>query len=193
MRKTIFFILLFIIFFIQLVMATSATIKKANEIISHSVNKLVGKDQFNRIGNLTFKTSSRDYRTVEKVYFADDQQNFKMTVGYGPYIERVTVFRSGKINDKNFLSEQELTNYEKTELTCFAKLISGIFTLVKFKNELDFTGKKKYGFKEYYIFKSRLYNHEVSFYLESDTFDSGPYGYCRYRSGRNFIPIHVRF
>ncbi len=170
LKKKIFIMSLLVASIFQIYCLQNEKIEKANEIIDQSITKLGGWENFDKINNLSFKTSSKDYRTVEKTYFADNKMNFKMTAGYGPYIERVTIYRNGKISDNNFLRDEPLSKYDEAELTCFAKLVSGVFTLLRFKGDLTYTGKKKYGFKEYFILETTLCDHDVSFYLESDTF-----------------------
>ena len=140
---------------------------KTKMFIGKSIETLGGRKIFNEIKNITFKTVSRDYRTIERTYFADHHMNFKKITGFGPYVERVTLIKNGAIYDNNFLGNTDLPDYDKAELTCFAKLISGMFTLIRFQDELSFEGYKKYGFKKFQIFKMRLYNHDVYFLLES--------------------------
>lgn len=142
---------------------------KANEIIEQSVTLLGGRHSFNSVNNLVFSTNSKDYRTIEKTYFADDSGNFKMTIGFGPYLERAVTYFDGEITDNNHLAEGALSEYEKAELTCFAKLISGVFSLQRFRDDLSYVATRKYGFKEYHLLRTSMFEHEVTFSVETDT------------------------
>ncbi len=144
--------------------------EKANGIIDRSVSALAGGEAFDKIKNLSFKTFYKDYQTVETSYFADSQANFKMTKGAGPYVDRVTSIKDGTIKDNNFLTDGPLSDYYKVKFTCFAKLVSGAFTLIRFKDSLDYKGEKKYGLRTYHILETSLFDHQVSFYLEKETY-----------------------
>ena len=144
--------------------------EKANLIIDQSTTALVGGESFKKIKNLSFRTFYKDYQTVETSYFADNQANFKMTKGVGPYVDRITSIKDGIISDNNFLSDAPLSDYYKAKYSCFARLISGAFTLIRFKDSLLYKGDKKYGFKTYHILETSMFDHLISFYLEKDTF-----------------------
>lgn len=154
----------------QVLPAQDGKVDRANRLIDQSVERLGGWDRFTKIKNVRFKTNYFDYRSVVTTYLADDRANFKMTVGVGPYTERVLIIKDGEIKDHNFLTDDPLSHYEKVKLTCFAKLISGAFTLIRFKDELSFAGTEKYGLKTYHILETSMYDHQIFLYLESDTF-----------------------
>lgn len=144
--------------------------EKANVIIDRSVSALIGGEAFDKIKNLSFKTFYKDYQTVETSYFADSQANFKMTKGVGPYVDRITSIKDGIIKDNNFLTDGPLSDYHKAKFTCFANLISGAFTLIRFKDSLHYKGEKKYGLKTYHILETSLFDHNISFYLDKETY-----------------------
>lgn len=171
-RNKIFLILLTIFLLIQsrILPFEREEREKANLIIDQSTLALVGGEGFKKIKNLTFSTFYKDYQTVETSYFADNQTNFKMTRGLGSYVDRITSIKDGIIIENNFLTDELLSDYYKAKYTCFAKLISGAFTLIRFEDSLLYKGQKKYGFKTYHILETSMFDHLISFYLEKDTF-----------------------
>ena len=170
-RNTIILILPILFFLVQtrILPFEEAEREKANLIIDRSTSALVGGESFKKIKNLSFETYYKDYQTVETSYFADNQANFKMTKGVGSYVDRITSIKDGIITDNNFLTDEPLSDYYKTKYTCFAKLISGAFTLIRFEDSLLYKGQKKYGLKTYHILETSMFDHLISFYLEKDT------------------------
>ena len=75
-----------------------------------------------------------------------------------------------KVKRNCFNNITEMTGFVKSTYQCLAKLRSGLFTLVNFKDQLELKGLKNFGPEKFYMLTTNIGDLKVEFYLDSDEY-----------------------
>ncbi len=103
-------------------------------------------------------------------YYLTSDGKMKVVFGKQPIIREVTIVSQEGIKRNCFNEITNITGVEKAQLQCLAKLYSGIFTLIKFKDQLVFEGLKSFGPEKLYLLTTQIDDLKVNFYLDSQKF-----------------------
>ena len=131
------------------------------EIVEKNIQAAGGADKISKIKNFSFKDNGTTY------YLSAGEQ-MKMTSGKDPVITEVILVdqASAKRNCFNKLSDfgplLELTFQNR------ARLYSGLFTLLNFKDDLKFQGKRRFGPKEHDLLTTKAKDLEIEFYVDTE-------------------------
>lgn len=171
MKKNIFSssVFILVLFSISLVINLGAGEQKISvkEIIEKNIAASGGKARIDSLTTLSFDTESTIYRRILTTYYAAGDGRMKIVVGDGELVENVTVVDEDEIGIRNFAAPAKLTNLKKAELTCFAGLCGGGFTLKNFKDRLRFSGIKRFGPETHYVLTTRIRGHDIDFYIDT--------------------------
>jgi len=133
------------------------------EIVEKNILATGGKEKISQVENYSFKYGSTAY------YMAADGV-MKITEGKEPIITEVILVDQDKVKRNCFNQITELTGFQKSTYQCLAQLRCGLFTLINFKDQLEFKGLKNFGPKKYYILTTHVDNLKVDFYLDEEEF-----------------------
>ncbi|MDH5386208.1 MAG: hypothetical protein OEY18_16025 [Candidatus Aminicenantes bacterium] len=131
------------------------------EIVKKNIQASGGEDKISKIKNFSFKDNGT-------VYYLSAERQMKMTSGKDPVITEVVLVdqTSAKRNCFNKLSDfgplLELTFQNR------ARLYSGLFTLLNFKEDLQFQGKRRFGPKEHDLLTTKAKDLEIEFYVDTE-------------------------
>jgi len=162
-RKRLFIFAIWIPVVLCLFVAYSQPQISVNEILEKNAQAAGGMDKIASIENFSFKDG-------QTTYYLSSAGQMKMTSGKDPVITEVilvdqkTALRNcfNRLSDFGPLLEQTFQTR--------AKLYSGLFTLMNFKDELEFIGTKRFGPKEFHVLSTKTEDLEVEFYIDSEDF-----------------------
>jgi hypothetical protein len=134
-----------------------------DEILDKNVRAAGGMEKIASIKNFSFKDG-------QTIYYLSSAAQMKMTSGKDPAITEVILVDQksairncfNKLSDFGPLLEQTFQTR--------AKLYSGLFTLLKFKDELESKGTKRFGPKEFHVLTTKTKDLEVQFYIDTTDF-----------------------
>ncbi len=132
-----------------------------SEIVEKNIQAAGGMDKISKIKNFSF----RDNGTV---YYLSSGSQMKITSGKTPIITEVILVDqvSAKRNCFNKLSD--FGPFIEQTFQVRARLYSGLFTLVNFKNDLEFQGNRRFGPKVYHQMTTQSKDLEIEFYLDTE-------------------------
>lgn len=136
---------------------------QSKKVIERNIQAAGGEEKLTQIKNYSFKYGSTTY------YMSSDGK-MKLTEGRDPIITEIILVDEDKVKRNCFNNITEFTGLQKSEYQCLAKLRSGLFTLINFKDQLEYKGSKSFGPSEHYMLTTNIGDLEVEFYLNSDEF-----------------------
>ena len=133
------------------------------ELIEKNIQSAGGPEKIAQIKNYSFKAGG-------KTYYLSEAGQMKIISGDDPIITEAVLVAQGdaKRNSYNQLSNFE--NLQKYTQLSLAKLRSGLFTLDKFQDQLEYLGLKKFGPREHHQLTTREGDLEIHFYIDSTDF-----------------------
>lgn len=132
-----------------------------DEIVEKNIQAIGGSDKIAEIENFSFRLGPSTY------YIASDGQ-MKITVGKEPAIREVAVVNQDGVMKNSFNEITEISGIEKARIQCLARLYSGLFTLMNFRDELEFYGLKNFGPEKLYCLTTKIEDLDVSFYVDEE-------------------------
>jgi hypothetical protein len=133
------------------------------ELLEKNVKAAGGKEKISRVENYTFQHGPTSY------YMSADGL-MKIIEGQEPIITEVIIVDQNKVRRNCFNQITEMAGFQKSTYQCLAGLRCGLFTLIKFKDQLDFKGIKRFGPKEYYLLTTTIDDLKIEFYLDGEEF-----------------------
>lgn len=134
-----------------------------NEILEKNFQAAGGMERIAAIKNFSFKDG-------QTTYYLSSAAQMKMTSGKAPVITEVILIDQERAIRNCFNRLSDFGPLLEQTFQTRAKLYSGLFTLLKFKDELDFRGTKRFGPKEFYMLSTKTKDLEVEFYIDSRDF-----------------------
>ena len=136
------------------------------EILEKNIEAGGGFDSISRIKNLSFQAGPWG----PFAYFVSSNGDVKITFGGEPVILEATTVSQVQVrrNDLNGISD--VSGFEKYRLQCLARLFCGLFTLIHFKDNLDYLGEKKYGSERNHVLTTPFGDLKVTFHLDTEAF-----------------------
>ncbi len=133
------------------------------EIVEKNIQAAGGKEALSKVNNYSFRSGFRTYSM-------SNAGLMKLTEGKEPIITEVILVEQDKVKRNSFNRITELTGFQKSTFQCLAQLRCGLFTLVNFKDQLEFKGLKSFGPKKHYMLTTKVGDLKIEFYLDSDEF-----------------------
>ncbi len=133
------------------------------ELLEKNVQAAGGKEKISQIENYAFKHGPT-------AYYMSADGSMKITEGQEPIIKEVIIADQNKVRRNCFNQITEISGLEKFTYQCLAGLRCGLFTLIKFKDQLDFKGIRKFGPKAYYLLTTNIDDLKIEFYLDGEEF-----------------------
>jgi hypothetical protein len=133
------------------------------DIVEKNIQAAGGKEALSKVQNYSFK---HDFKT----YYMATSGLMKLTDGKEPVITEVILVEEDKVKRNCFNKITELAGFMKSTYQCLTKLRCGLFTLINFKDQLEFKGLKNFGPKKHYMLMTNVGELKVEFYLDSDEF-----------------------
>lgn len=145
------------------IFASSKPQISVNEILEKNVQAVGGKDKINSIENFSFQDG-------QTTYYLSSVGRMKLTSGRDPVITEIILVNQDSALRNCFNKLSDFGPLLEQTLQIRAKLYTGLFTLMNFKGELEFSGTKKFGPKEFHVLTNETEDLEVEFYIDSKDF-----------------------
>jgi hypothetical protein len=133
------------------------------EIVGKNIQAAGGMDRISQIENFSFKDNGT-------VYYISDNQQMKMTSGKDPVITEVVLVNPASAKRNCFNKLSDFGPLQEQTLQVRARLYSGLFTLLYFKDDLEFGGKRKFGPRFYDLATTKTRDLEIEFYLDTQDY-----------------------
>ncbi|NOR22198.1 MAG: hypothetical protein GQ476_05890, partial [Candidatus Aminicenantes bacterium] len=133
------------------------------DIVEKNIQAAGGPEALSEVKHYSFK---HDLKT----YYMATSGLMKLTDGKEPVITEVILVEEDKVKRNCFNKVTELAGFMKSTYQCLTKLRCGLFTLINFKDQLEFKGLKSFGPKKHYMLTTDIGELKVEFYLDSDEF-----------------------
>ncbi len=133
------------------------------DIVRKNIQAAGGKEALSEVKHYSFK---HDLKT----YYMATSGLMKLTDGKEPVITEVILVEDNKVKRNSFNKITELAGFVKSTYQCLTKLRCGLFTLINFKDQLEFKGLKSFGPKKHFMLTTDIGELKVEFYLDSDEF-----------------------
>jgi hypothetical protein len=161
-RLRVFFtgLLVFLGSFLLLYAQENLSVK---DIVRKNIQAAGGPEALSKVKNYSFKHGLRTY------YMATSGL-MKLKDGKEPVITEVILVEEDKVKRNSFNNITEIAGFVKSTYQCLARLRGGLFTLINFKDQLEFKGLKSFGPKKHYMLTTDIGELKVEFYLDSDEF-----------------------
>lgn len=168
LRISILFITLFLLIISVASFAENKTGGK--EIIVRHLKAVGGDAKIQSTGciKFNFATPEPNSTIINTVYAMGEDT--KIILGEPPLIETVVVVKNNQIKVNSFAGSEGLTERQKREALASAKLYAGYFSLMKYKDILEYSGIKKYGPEKHHVFSVNETEYSIEFYIDSDSF-----------------------
>lgn len=153
---------LFLFLFSGLLLHSSSDIS-VKELLEKNIQAAGGKEKLAEIENFSFRAGS-------KTYYISAVTQMKITEGKEPVVTQIILADSEKVKRNCFNNISEYEGLMKANYLTLAKLRSGLFTLAKFENQLEFLGMKSFGPEKHYMLTTRINDLEVDFYLDAEEY-----------------------
>jgi len=133
------------------------------EILEKNIQTAGGKEKLSEVNNYSFGYGATSY------YMSADGL-MKITEGEEPIITEVIIVDQNRVRRNCFNQITEISGFQKSTYQCLAQLRCGLFTLIKFKDQLDFKGLRKFGPKKYHLLTTNMNDLKIEFYLDGEEF-----------------------
>lgn len=133
------------------------------EILDKNIQAAGGKEKLSQVENYSFS-----YGTTTCYMSADSFM--KIIEGKKPVMTEIIAVDQNQVRRNCFNRITEIKGLQKSTYQCLALLRCGLFTLIKFKDQLDFEGIKSFGPEKYYLLTTSIGDLKVKFYLDEKEF-----------------------
>jgi len=133
------------------------------DIVEKNIQAAGGQEALSKVKNYSFKHGLRTY------YMATSGL-MKLIDGKEPVITEVILVEGDKVKRNCFNKITEMEAFVKSTYQCLAQLRGGLFTLINFKDKLEFKGQKNFGPRKHYMLTTDIERLKVEFYLDADEF-----------------------
>jgi hypothetical protein len=133
----------------------------AVEIVEKNIQAAGGEDKISEIRNFSFKDNGT-------TYYLSAEGQMKMTSGKNPVITEVILVDKTSAKRNCFNKLIDLGPLLEQTFQIRARLYSGLFTLLCFKDDLEFQSKRRFGPKEHYMLTTRTKDLEIEFYVDTE-------------------------
>jgi hypothetical protein len=133
------------------------------ELLEKNTQAAGGKEKLSQVENYSFQYGTTScYMSAEGL--------MKIIEGQEPIITEVIIVDQNKVRRNCFNQITEMAGLQKSTYQCLAQLRCGLFTLIKFKDQLDFKGMKRFGPKKYYLLTTNIDDLKIEYYLDEEEF-----------------------
>ncbi|MGQ9619033.1 MAG: hypothetical protein ACUVUG_08765 [Candidatus Aminicenantia bacterium] len=154
----------FKLFFITLIFSAFWLFSTSvREILEKNVEAVGGAEKISAVRNYSFTIGDFSY-------YISKEGKMKILRGKKPAYLDVIVVDKNRVRRNAFNKILNLEGAEKISYICQAKLFSGLFTGVEFKEGLEYVGLKKFGIKEFHEMVGKIDEGKVHMYFDPQDF-----------------------
>lgn len=135
----------------------------AEKIIEKNTQAAGGMDRIDAFKNFSFKDG-------QTTYYLASGGRMKLTSGKDPVVTEVILVNQDSAIRNCFNRLSDLNPLLEQTFQIRAKLYSGLFTLLEFKDELEYRGIERFGPKEFHVLSTKTEDLKVDFYVDSKDF-----------------------
>ena len=136
---------------------------KIDDIVAKNIQASGGKDKLSKIKNYAFTAMGQRF-------FLSADGKMKIISGKAPAVSEIILVNKEKVVRNCFNNITEYPLLLKASYEVMAKLRSGFFTLINFKESLAYEGLKKFGARQYHVLKVNQDPLETKFFIDPDTY-----------------------
>jgi hypothetical protein len=145
-------------------MASSREDLSLKDIIQKNLEASGGREKLGQFQNLSFRTGNDRF-------VVSSSGDIKRSTGKDPVVTEVLLVKDGGVQRNSYNMVTEVSDPEKTVYLTWAKLYTGLFSLIKFEGELKLEGLKSFGPERlYHLTPAKPGAVEVGFFLRPDDF-----------------------
>lgn len=134
------------------------------EIYQRNLEASGGREKLSGIQNFSFETGST--RSVVSA-----SGNLKIITGKEPVITEIILVKGNEVRKNSLSGLSEVGDPQKSVFQTLGKFYAGIFSLLRFENELEYEGMKSYGLEKYHqLSTAKPGPVRVDFFLRPDDF-----------------------
>jgi len=131
------------------------------EIVEKNIQAVGSMEKISKIKNFSFKDNGT-------VYYLSPESQMKMTSGKAPVITEVILVDQASAKRNCFNKISDFGPFIEQTFQIRARLYSGLFTLVNFKDDLKYQGKRRFGPKVYHLLSTQSKDLEIEFYVDTE-------------------------
>jgi len=161
-RFSVYILALLFIFYSSLLYSAQPNLS-AKELVKKNIQSAGEKEKIVSIKNFSFRAGSQTY------YFSS-LGHMKITEGKDPVVTQVILTDSEKVKRNCYNNISEFEGLQKATYQALARLRSGLFTLLHFKDQLEYRGLKAFGPKKHYMLTTEIAELEIDFYIEPEEY-----------------------
>lgn len=145
--------------------------KNLESILEKNIEASGGSETISKISAVSFEQiGTQSYSAKPVRYIIGGKDRIKILEGTSPLVEKTIIFNEGIILADSVVGPVPPESINKTEMYCFARLISGNFSLYYFKDKLKDLGIRKIGSVENHILQTVYDSAEITFIIDSTTY-----------------------
>lgn len=144
-------------------LSTSQPDRSVKELVEKNILAAGGKGKLEQVENFSFKAGS-------KTYYMSSEGQMKIAEGKEPVVTEVILVDMEKVKRNCFNNISEFKGLQKSTYQSLSKLRCGLFTLEKFKDQLEFRGLKTFGPRKHYMLTTKINDLEVDFFLDPEEY-----------------------
>jgi len=134
------------------------------ELVTKNIQAAGGAEKLASLKNFSFKAGPRTF------YLSSAGQMKILTEMKKPIVTEVILVDNDKVQRNCYNNISEFVGLQKATYQTLAKLRSGLFTLARLKDDLEYGGLKAFGPKKHHLLKTKVDELEVEFYLDSEEY-----------------------
>lgn len=161
-RFSVYILALLFIFYSRLLYSAQPDLS-VKELVEKNIQSAGEKEKIANIKNFSFLAGSQTY------YFSFSGQ-MKIMEGKMPVVTQVILTDSEKVKRNCYNNISEFEGLQKATYQALAQLRSGLFTLLHFKDQLEYRGLKAFGPKKHYMLTTNIAELEIDFYIEPEEY-----------------------
>ncbi|MGB8953614.1 MAG: hypothetical protein WCC06_13240 [Candidatus Aminicenantales bacterium] len=155
----------------SLALASSLTARQAQAPAALSLKELIEKNiQFSGGREKIAQIQNFSFRTGPAAYTCTPRGQLKIVIGREPVITEVILVNPDQVQRNYFHETSEILGLQGAILQAQARLYSGLFTLLQFENDLQYSGLKTFGPEKFHHLETKIGELNIGFYLLPDNF-----------------------
>jgi hypothetical protein len=132
-------------------------------IVQKNIEASGGRDKLGQVQNLSFRTGDTKFVVAAS-------EGLKLSTGKDPVVTDVILVKDGRVQRNSYNTLTDIADPEKGVYLTLARLYAGLFSLLKFEEELKLEGLKSFGPEKLYHLTAKSGAITVDFFLRPDDF-----------------------
>ena len=165
----------------------SQTVPELEEIVRKNIEAVAGERMLQEVKNFSFKAGANKYYVLT-------EGKMKVLIGMkDPVVVAATLISKDIVKENDLHNIRLIEGTEKSRLQCFARLVSGIFTLALFKDSLSYQGVKKFGPERHHLIAAQAFDLDVTFSIDAETYQIKRMTMKKYSAGEGHFEFSYEF